>query len=285
MSQSNKKGVLIFARNNAQIDYVKQAHFLAKRIKQYLDLPTSVVTDSVEYLKDTYKDYKTVFDQVIKVPLAKSPSHKRYYDGTNIFKQLEFKNDLRTSAFDLSPYDETLMLDSDYVVSDELFKHCFTLDHDFLIYKEAHDLSGFRNDPQFVHVSDTSVDFYWATCVFFRKTETNKIFFELTKHIQENWQHYNSIFQINKGTFRNDWVFSIAIHIMNGYQRGDFSHTMPGKMFFTSDRDILWELQKDNFLFLIQKEKYLGEYTPLRIRGTSVHVMNKFSLNRIIDNA
>ncbi|SVA17015.1 uncharacterized protein METZ01_LOCUS69869 [marine metagenome] len=285
MSQSNKKGVLIFARNNAQIDYVKQAHFLAKRIKQYLDLPTSVVTDSVEYLKDTYKDYKTVFDQVIKVPLAKSPSHKRYYDGTNIFKQLEFKNDLRTSAFDLSPYDETLMLDSDYVVSDELFKHCFTQDHDFLIYKEAHDLSGFRNDPQFVHVSDTSVDFYWATCVFFRKTETNKIFFELTKHIQENWQHYNSIFQINKGTFRNDWVFSIAIHIMNGYQRGDFSHTMPGKMFFTSDRDILWELQKDNFLFLIQKEKYLGEYTPLRIRGTSVHVMNKFSLNRIIDNA
>ena len=282
---SKNKGILIFARNNAQIDYVKQAHFLAKRIKEYLNLPTSIVTDSVNYLKDTYKDYKTVFDQVIEVPVACSPSVKRYYDGTNIFKQLEFKNDLRTSAFDLTPYDETLMLDSDYVISDSLFKHCFTQDHDFLIYKEAHDLSGFRDHAQFVHVSDTSVDFYWATCVFFRKTETNKIFFELTKHIQENWQHYNSIFQINKGTFRNDWVFSIAIHIMNGYQRGDFSHTMPGKMFFTSDRDILWELQKDNFLFLIQKEKYLGEYTPLRIRGTSVHVMNKFSLNRIIDNA
>ena len=55
MSQSNKKGVLIFARNNAQIDYVKQAHFLAKRIKHYLNLPTSIVTDSVEYLKDAYK--------------------------------------------------------------------------------------------------------------------------------------------------------------------------------------------------------------------------------------
>ncbi len=282
---SKNKGILIFARNNAQIDYVKQAHFLAKRIKEYLNLPTSIVTDSVNYLKDTYKDYKTVFDQVIEVPVACSPSVKRYYDGTNIFKQLEFKNDLRTSAFDLTPYDETLMLDSDYVISDSLFKHCFTQDHDFLIYKEAHDLSGFRDHAQFVHVSDTSVDFYWATCVFFRKTETNKIFFELTKHIQENWGHYNSIFQINKGTFRNDWVFSIAIHIMNGYQRGDFSHKMPGKMFFISDKDILWKLKDDNFLFLIQKENYLGEYTPLRIRGTSVHVINKFSLNRIIDNA
>ena len=56
----NKKGVLIFARNNAQIDYIKQAHFLAKRIKEYLDLPTTIVTDSIDYLKNTYKDYKTI---------------------------------------------------------------------------------------------------------------------------------------------------------------------------------------------------------------------------------
>ena len=284
MSQSNKQGVLIFARNNAQIDYVKQAHFLAKRIKKYLGLPTSIVTDSVEYLKETYNDYKTIFDHVIEVPFSQAPSQKRYYDGTNIFKQLEFKNDLRTSAFDLTPYDETLMLDSDYIVSDTLFKNCFTQDHDFLIYKEAHDLSGFRDNSQFVHISDTSVDFYWATCVFFRKTETNKVYFELTKHIQENWPHYNSTFQINRGVFRNDWVFSIAIHIMNGYQRGDFSHTMPGKMYFTSDKDILWDLQDDKFLFLIQKENYLGEYTPLKVKGSSVHVINKFSLNRVIDN-
>ena len=280
----NKKGVLIFARNNAQIDYIKQAHFLAKGIKEYLDLPTTIVTDSIDYLKNTYKDYKTVFDQVIEVPLTTSLSRKRYYDGTNVFKQLEFKNDLRTSAYDLTPYEETLMLDSDYIVSNDLFKNCFTQDHDFLIFKEAHDLSGFRDNAQFVHISDTSVDFYWATCVFFRKTKANKIFFDLTKHIQENWQHYNSIFQINRRTFRNDWVFSIAIHIMNGYQRGDFSHTMPGTMYFTTDKDILWELKDDNFLFLIQKENYLGEYTPLKVKGSSVHVINKFSLNRIIDN-
>ena len=50
----NKKGVLIFARNNAQIDYIKQAHFLAKRIKEYLDLPTTIVTDSIDYIKNTY---------------------------------------------------------------------------------------------------------------------------------------------------------------------------------------------------------------------------------------
>ena len=78
-------------------------------------------------------------------------------------------------------------------------------------------------------------------------------------------------------------MFSIAIHIMNGWQTGDFAKPLPGKKLYTADRDILWDLKDDNFLFLVEKKDYLGEYTPLRIKGSSIHVMNKFSLNRIID--
>ena len=46
MTKTNK-GALIFARNNAQIDYIKQARFSAQRIRKHLDIPTSIVTDSV----------------------------------------------------------------------------------------------------------------------------------------------------------------------------------------------------------------------------------------------
>ena len=48
------KGVLLFAQNNEQIDYIKQAVYLAKRIKRFLDLPVSLVTDSKEYLENTF---------------------------------------------------------------------------------------------------------------------------------------------------------------------------------------------------------------------------------------
>ena len=41
-------GVLLFAFNNEQVDYVAQAQYLAKRIRKYLDLPTTLVTDDVE---------------------------------------------------------------------------------------------------------------------------------------------------------------------------------------------------------------------------------------------
>lgn len=278
------KGALIFARNNAQIDYIKQAHYSAKRIKRYLNIPTSIVTDSIDYLKEKYADWAEVFDEVIEVPFTNNSTTKRYFDGSGVAKHLEFKNDMRTNAYELSPYDETILLDSDYVIANDLFKHCFEQDHDFLIYKDAHDLTGHRDAEEFKKISDTSVDFYWATVIYFRKTETNKVFFDLTKHIQENWDHYNSIFQVNRGLFRNDHVFSVAIHIMNGYQEGDFAHKLPGKKYYTADRDILWNLKEDNFLFLLEKEKFLGEYTPLRIKGSSIHVMNKFSLNRMIDN-
>ena len=104
---------------------------------------------------------------------------------------------------------------------------------------------------------------------------SNKIYFELTKHIQENWQHYNSIFQINKNTFRNDWVFSIAVHIMNGYQRGDFSHELPGKLYFTSDKDILWELSKLdslNIFFPKVSSIFITAYPSLALNKKSFFV-------------
>ena len=122
------KGALIFARNNAQIDYIKQAHYSAKRIKKFLNIPTSIVTDSVDYLKETYKDYEKVFDKVIEVPFTNNSTTKRYFDGSGVAKHLQFKNDLRTQSYELTPYDETLLLDSDYIIANSLFKHCFEQD-------------------------------------------------------------------------------------------------------------------------------------------------------------
>lgn len=277
------KGVLVFARNNSQVDYVKQAYFLAKRVEKYLKLPVSLVTDNLDYIKSNYKDYKKVFDKVITTEYTTAFTLKRYNDGSLSGKQLEFKNDTRPMAYELTPYDETLLLDSDIVIADTTFLECFNQQSDFLIYKSAYDLANFRDYSEFTHISDTSVPFYWATCVFFRKTLENKIFFDLIQHIKENWQHYNSVFQLNRTVYRNDHAFSIAIHIMNGRQEGSFAGKMPGKLFYTTDKDILCDVKDESFLFLVEKEDHLGEYTPIRFKDNTVHVMNKFSLNRFID--
>lgn len=293
---STSRGVLVFARNNAQVDYCKQAYFLAKRVRKFLDLPTTIVTDSTEFLLTEYPDAKEVFDKIISIvwkdedlventTRSKHESHdiRTYNDGTLVEKKLQFKNETRTLAYNVSPYEETLILDSDVVICNSTLKQCFEQKHNFLIYKTSYDIANVDRANVFERISDTSVDFYWATCVFFRKTAVNKIFFDLLQHIQENWTHYTNIFQINTPYYRNDYSFSIAIHIMNGYSSGDFAKPLPGVLYFTTDKSILWKLDDNSMLLLLEKESYKGEYVPLRIKNANVHVMNKFSLNRCID--
>lgn len=293
---NNSRGIVVFARNNSQVDYIKQARFLAQRARKYLDLPTTIITDSPDFLKHEYPDCDSVFDNVISIVWKQSDvsfntvlsnterhSVKKFHDGTLVSKKLDWKNDARVIAYDVSPYEETLVLDSDIVICNDIFSKCFEQPHDFLIYKHATELLDIDRGDDFLRISDTSVDFYWATCVFFRKTEANKTFFGLVKHIHENWTHYKNIFQINSPYYRNDYAFSIAIHIMNGYQTGDFAKSMPGILYFATDKSILWEISGNSLLFLLEKPTYDGEYTPLRIKNCNLHVMNKFSLNRCID--
>ena len=44
------------------------------------------------------------------------------------------------------------------------------------------------------------------------------------------------------------------------------------------------DISDNKFKFLLEKEKYLGEYIALKTQGIDVHVMNKYSLLRLIDD-
>jgi hypothetical protein len=275
------KGVFLIAKNNGFIDYVKQAVFLARRIKNHLGMPVTIATDSVDYLTDTFgtKD----FDKIIPLEYSKGTNPRYFFDGSLSKKTANFKNSNRASVYDLSPYDETLLMDTDYIISNDLLKSCFESKSNLMLYRQSDDIAKVREEDEFEFISNTSVEFYWATVVYFRKTQTNKVFFDLIKHIEDEWNHYRRVYQITSSLFRNDFAFSIAIHIMNGFQNGNFVQDLPGSMMYTIDKDVLWQLNGDDMMFLVEKKDYLGEYTALKTSGQSIHVMNKISLNRIID--
>lgn len=274
------KGVLLFANNNRSINYVKQAVFLAKRIRKYMDLPTSIVT-STQLTAEEASCFDKVFAHSVDENLA---TDKRHHDGDLYNKITRFYNYNRADAYDLTPYDQTIVMDTDFIISNDILNNCFLQQKDFLIYKDATHVGIHNGTSEFLRVSDTSVDFYWATVFFFRKTETTKIFFDLIKHITKNYMHYRSMYQFRTTVFRNDFAFSIAIHIMNGYQSGEFAGKMPGTKFYSIDKDVLFDIVDDEIKILVQKTNRLGEYTAVKLKGSNCHVMNKFSLERIIDN-
>lgn len=272
------KGALLIARNNSKIDYVKQAIFCASKIQEHLNIPVSLITDNKSYLNN----FDHSFDKIIEIPNEINYHHKSYKDGIYSQTNLEFKNTSRSDAYELTPYDETLLMDTDVIIGNDHMKSVFVQQNDLLLYKDAFELSNWRVINEFKRISPNTIDFYWATVVYFKKSKLTKTFFDLICHIKENWQHYKTLYQIKNVTFRNDFAFSIAVHIMSGYTTNKFVGKMPGTLYYTLDRDICHSIKGNRFQFLVEKENANG-YFPVSTNNSTVHIMNKFSLNRVID--
>ena len=66
-------------------------------------------------------------------------------------------------------------MDTDYIVSNDLFAKAFESTHDLMMYRASADISGWRDEKEFKLISETSIPFYWATCIIFTKCKQNKI--------------------------------------------------------------------------------------------------------------
>ena len=157
-------GALIFAQNNAQVDYVKLAIFAASKIKQFLNIPVSIITDNTKYLLETYPNHE--FDQIIETSSGAS-GRKTFHDGALSSKVLEWKNLSRPQIYDLTPYDKTLVIDSDYIVNSNILSAALERDYEFQIYSKSFDLSGWRTTKEFERINQYSIPFYWATTFIF----------------------------------------------------------------------------------------------------------------------
>lgn len=274
-------GAVIFALNNSTVDYIKLAIFAANRIQQHLEIPVSIITDSKQWLLNKYPDHP--FDTIIEIPPAGYAQQKKFYDGSLSSKLLDWKNLDRHRIYNLTPYDKTLVIDSDYVINSDTLKLALTAEHDFQIYRNSFDLAPGRANAHFLKINQYSIPFYWATVFVFQKNDITQSFFDLITYIKSNWLYFRTLYNINNQLFRNDFAFSIAIHIMNGKTNGEFAVELPGTMTYTTDCDILTDISNDKMQFLVEKKDYLGEYIAVKTSGLDVHVMNKLSLSRIID--
>ena len=274
-------GALIFAQNTVGVDYVKLALFAAKRVKEHLGIPVSLATDSQDWLK-FYPEHTEVFDKIIPI-VGNTNQQKRFYDGTLVYKTAEWKNLTRNQAYDITPYDRTLVLDSDYIINSNTLVKALNNDYSFQIFRKSFDLALNRDNNFFQRINQYSIPFYWGTVFIFEKTASTRALFDLIEYIKINWEYFRIIYKIDSPNFRNDFAFSIAIHIMNGNTEGDFAQELPGLMTYILDRDIMVDMKENKMMFLVEKAHYPGEYTLVSTNATDVHVMNKQSLTRYID--
>ena len=273
----------MIAMNNPKVDYLKQAYYSAKRLYELTGLKSAVVTDGEGYIRRVFEDYKKYIDVINSrtITIDRKNTQRRYYDGHHSYKMLPFQNEFRVAAFDVSPYDETLLIDTDILWNNKdifkVFDDAYL--NDFALYKKCVPLNPSVDYDEFMTINHAGIDFYWATCVYFKKTDRVKKYFDTVKHLYDNWDYFSVAFDLRRKVFRNDYLFSLALHYMNDFTTNTFASELPGTLYFTIDKDILLENTHKQCFDLSHGDVYA--YTE--VQNENIHVMNKFSLGRVYD--
>jgi len=229
-ANEKSRGVVLFAFNSA-IDYVSIARNCARLVQKNLKLPVTLITDN----------YIDGFDNVIVVNNNLN-NFKSAFDNNN------WKNSDRYRAYELSPYDETLLIDTDYLVLDTSLLKLFESDYDYRIMQSNRTLTEKWN----LDMGSISVPYMWATVVLFKKTQRSKMLFDLVGKIQRNYTYYRKLYNIREGNFRNDYAFTIANLILNGHTDNVKSNIIWPML--TLDKKINQLELKDNFIIIREQD-------------------------------
>ena len=131
----------MFAHNNDEIDYLKLAVVNAYLIKDNCDVHNiTVVTNQASY------DYTTneLGEQYVNNAISnivitekdkefKVANQRMYKDTNHTAKPLSFYNKDRADAYELSPYDETIIVDADYLILSNALNNCWGHNNEFMM--------------------------------------------------------------------------------------------------------------------------------------------------------
>jgi hypothetical protein len=246
-SISMRKGIVVFAFNTATVDYVRIADQTSQLANRYTGLPVTLITDHAA-------DPKFRYDNIITI----DPQGDNWRDNN-----VQWRNRGRHWAYNLTPYTDTILLDTDYLVLDNSLNTLFETEFDYKLMHHNTNYSG----AVYERMGETSLPFVWATVVLFRKNKRAELLFDLVAKIERNYSYYCALYNIRERNYRNDYAFAIANTILSGYALNE-DQGIPWSM-FTIEEPIDQMLYDDDFLYVYSAGK--GQV----IARQNIHVMDK----------
>jgi hypothetical protein len=186
------KGFVLFAQNTESVDYVTQAYALALSI-QYSQKEiknVSLVTNS-----PVPKKYRKIFDQIIPIP---------WFEDTD---DSPLKGEHRWKLYHASPYDETIILDSDMLLLEDItqwWEYCHQYDVKFCSKIKNYKLDYIKADVfhRKAFIANNLSNPYFALH-YFKKGVVAHDFYKVLEFVCNNWQWCYSKFAPLK---YQDWL-------------------------------------------------------------------------------
>ena len=257
-----ENGVLLFAYDNESIKYTELAKLCALLVRRHLpNTGVTLVTDN---------SIDGPFDDVILVETGNS-GRRTFRNPNGETEEVTWHNKTRPQAYDLTPYDKTLLLDVDYLMFNNSLQWLFQSDKELLCHNTVYDITGKESliDEKMLHWS--SIPMLWATVIYFTKNDTAREFFNLVKLVQDNYQYYYNLYNFKSGPYRNDYAISIAYNLLS------LEHYILDPLFTLPSQFTIEDVREDGTLV------HNADGEIAYIKNTNVHIMNKHSIIEHID--
>lgn len=254
------RGIFLLAQNT-QENYVRQACLCAASIKKSNpDLSVTIATN--DFIPEKYKKY---FDNILDIP------------GEDLAVDETWKVSNRAKIYKLSPYDETIVLDTDMIVLTDISEWWNQL-KDYDVY--------FTSKPTTYRGEVVTSNFYRKTFVkndlpsvyvgvhYFKKTEFATEFFTWLETIVINWKEfYKQHLEYARPEYCSiDVCAAIAVKILDCYHKvtstsalyPTFTHMKPKAQNWlrsvSSWQDYVGAYLSDDYEFRIGNYKQTGVF-------------------------
>lgn len=286
----NKRGYLLLAFGSKELDYGKMAVCCALSIKTNLKYNhvTVILSESTKRWLESSIPHQVLsfaFDNII-VATEKFKSNKRkHFDSPWFSFKAEFNNQNRVLSYNYSPYDETILIDVDFLIMNDTLDDVWGNSEEILINHKVTDLQnnilGSISDHR---LSLHGIPLYWATLVYFKKTPFTKTFFNLVDYIREEYNFFQFLYGFKKSFYRNDYSFSIAAHIMSGYNPYGIKSFPEDTLRISYQKDAIAEvIDSKEIIFISNNPDEQWKNTLVNMKDFNVHIMNKRELLRVSD--
>ena len=239
-----EKGYLVYANNNADCNYVRQAYALALslRIFNHDAHITLVSKDPIpsEYLK--------VFDDVL-VPKKTVTTSK-------------LNAEQRQHQFNISPYLKTMVFDADVLITENLDAWWKYLSNQMIYYtSEVYSYKGDKITDNTYRQTfiENNLPLLYNTMNYFEKSEEAADFFRVQQYVVENWEHFYKKVSPKK---QQKWVSM------------DVSSAITSKLFANQEKITA----KDTFMKIVHMKPKLQGWRHDYVRSSGAVTMH-FSKN------
>ena len=175
-----EKSIVVLAQNSETGNYIEQACLLAMSLKATNNAPISVITND-----EIPKSYQGLFDEIIEIPFGDDAVGK------------EWKIENRWKMYYASPYEQTIVLDTDMLVLENIDSWWdFLKNYDVYYTSKVYDYRGNVADTSYYRKAfiENKLPNLFSGLHYFKKNEFATIWYkELETVVKDYGQFYSNV--------------------------------------------------------------------------------------------